>query len=79
VAMFRKRNLVLARDDGDLSSCNLGCANQVEILWLQWVDSKPTELVTLEGFEDGRGRICASPHRTENAPLRRKCGSVFDN
>ena len=53
-------------------SCNLRCANQVEILWPRWVDSKPAELVTLEGFEDGRGRTSASPHWTENAPLRRR-------
>ena len=55
------------------------CAKQVEILWLQRVDSRPAELVTLEGFEDRRMRTCVHALWTEYAPLRRKCGSVFDN
>ena len=51
----------------------------VEILWASLVDMGAAESIVLKSFEDRGSCLFGDSLWTEDAPLRRKCGSVFDN
>ena len=81
----REGRCVLLRKSGELRAVSVeqsqiprGSPLDVEILLIQAIDRPAARTIFLKGFEDGWIHIWI-PSRTENAPPRRKCESVFDN